>query len=338
MPVNLVLAMVRSVSESIVLERNPLMPQKKVIVVVGATGAQGGGVVRAILADKAGPFAARAVTRRPGADQAKALTALGAEVVAGDTDDPASLEKAFAGAYGAYCVTSFLEHSSPEREIRQATAMARASRKAGLQHVVWSTLEDTRKWIPLSDDRLPTLRGQYKLPHFDAKGEMDAFFAAEAAPTSYLLAAFYLENFISFGSGPRRQPSGVGGKRVAPDRENDWRTIGRKLTRRTDRDFMAEQADAGDVVWAETREYVALVRSSGRLLSILPETSSITISRARNKNATQSCRWRFLSAVSTLPCGLNSNAPSGPGASAGQTVFGARVTLPRPHRCGGAYR
>jgi uncharacterized protein YbjT (DUF2867 family) len=184
------------------------MPQKKVIVVVGATGAQGGGLVRAILADKAGPFAARAVTRRPGADQAKALTALGAEVVAGDTDDPASLEKAFAGAYGGYCVTNFWEHSSPEREIRQATAMAQASRRAGLQHVVWSTLEDTRKWIPLSDDRLPTLRGQYKVPHFDAKGEMDALFAVEAAPTSYLLAAFYWENFISFGSGPRRQPNG----------------------------------------------------------------------------------------------------------------------------------
>jgi len=184
------------------------MSEKKVIVVIGATGAQGGGLVRAIVADKSGPFAARAVTRKPGSDQAKALAGLGVEVVAGDTDDVAGLEKAFAGAYGAYCVTNFWEHASPEREILQATAMAKASRKAGLQHVIWSTLEDTRKWVPLSDDRLPTLRRQYKVPHFDAKGQMDTVFAAEAAPTSYLLPAFYWENFIYFGSGPRKEPGG----------------------------------------------------------------------------------------------------------------------------------
>ena len=184
------------------------MSEKNVIVVIGATGAQGGGLVRAIVADKSGPFAARAVTRKPGSDQAKALAGLGVEVVAGDTDDFASLEKAFAGAYGAYCVTNFWEHASPEREILQATAMAKASRKAGLQHVIWSTLEDTRKWVPLSDDRLPTLRRQYKVPHFDAKGQMDTVFAAEAAPTSYLLPAFYWENFIYFGSGPRKEPGG----------------------------------------------------------------------------------------------------------------------------------
>jgi uncharacterized protein YbjT (DUF2867 family) len=184
------------------------MSEKNVIVVIGATGAQGGGLVRAIVADKSGPFAARAVTRKPGSDQAKALAGLGVEVVAGDTDDVAGLEKAFAGAYGAYCVTNFWEHASPEREILQATAMAKASRKAGLQHVIWSTLEDTRKWVPLSDDRLPTLRRQYKVPHFDAKGQMDTVFAAEAAPTSYLLPAFYWENFIYFGSGPRKEPGG----------------------------------------------------------------------------------------------------------------------------------
>ena len=184
------------------------MSEKNVIVVIGATGAQGGGLVRAIVADKSGLFTARAVTRKPGSDQAKALAGLGVEVVAGDTDDFASLEKAFAGAYGAYCVTNFWEHASPEREILQATAMARASRKAGLQHVIWSTLEDTRKWVPLSDDRLPTLRRQYKVPHFDAKGQMDTVFAAEAAPTSYLLPAFYWENFIYFGSGPRKEPGG----------------------------------------------------------------------------------------------------------------------------------
>jgi len=137
------------------------MAEKKVIAVIGATGAQGGGLVRAILEDRVGPFTARAITRKPDADKAKALAALGVEVVAGDADDPAGLDHAFAGAYGAYCVTNFWEHFSADRESTQAAHMARASRKAGLQHVVWSTLEDTRKWVPLEDGRLPTLKDKY---------------------------------------------------------------------------------------------------------------------------------------------------------------------------------
>ena len=184
------------------------MPAKKVIAVIGATGAQGGGLVRAIAEDRDGPFAARAITRKPDSDKARALAALGVEVVAGDADDPAGLDRAFAGAYGAFCVTNFWEHFSAEREIVQATTMARATHKAGLQHVVWSTLEDTRNWVPLEDGRLPTLQGQYKVPHFDSKGSVDGVFAREAAPTTYLLAAFYWENFVYFGLGPRKNPDG----------------------------------------------------------------------------------------------------------------------------------
>jgi uncharacterized protein YbjT (DUF2867 family) len=183
------------------------MSEKKVIAVVGATGAQGGGLVRAILADREGPFVARAITRKPESEKARALASLGVEVVAGDADDPPSLDRAFAGAYGAFCVTNFWEHLSAEREGDQATAMARASRKAGVQHVIWSTLEDTRKWVPLDDARLPTLQGKYKVPHFDGKGAVDHVFAAEA-PTTYLLASFYWENFLYFGMGPRKAPNG----------------------------------------------------------------------------------------------------------------------------------
>lgn len=175
---------------------------------VGATGAQGGGLARAILADTGGEFALRAITRKPESEKARALAAQGAEVVAGDADEPATLERAFAGAYGAYCVTNFWEHGEPERELRQATALARATKKAGLQHVVWSTLEDTRKDFPLDDNRLGTLRGKYKVPHFDMKGEADAVFEAEGAPSSYILPAFYWDNFIYFGAGPRRQADG----------------------------------------------------------------------------------------------------------------------------------
>ena len=184
------------------------MPDERTIAVVGATGAQGGGLVRAILADPQQGFAARAITRKPESDKARALAAAGAEVVAGDADDPASMARAFAGAYGAFVVTNFWEHGSPDREFEQATGMARATKAAGLAHVVWSTLEDTRLAFPLDDARLKTLHGKYKVPHFDAKGEADAIFAGEAAPTSYLMAAFYWENFIYFGQGPRKGPDG----------------------------------------------------------------------------------------------------------------------------------
>jgi uncharacterized protein YbjT (DUF2867 family) len=184
------------------------MPDKKIIAVMGATGAQGGGLARAIAADRNGPFAARAITRKTDSEKAVALAKLGVEVVGGDADDPPSLERAMAGAFGVFCVTNFWEHFSAEREGAQATAMARATRKAGAQHVVWSTLEDTRRWVPLSDTRLPTLHGKYKVPHFDSKGCVDRVFAEEAAPTTYLLAAFYWENLIFFGMGPRKGPDG----------------------------------------------------------------------------------------------------------------------------------
>ena len=184
------------------------MSNKKIIAVFGATGAQGGGLAHAIAADKNGPFAARAVTRNPQSDKARALAALGMEVVAGDTDKPETLTGALAGAYGAFCVTNYWEHLSVDRESAQAEAMARATRAAGVKHVVWSTLEDTRKWVPVDDDRLPTLYGKYKVPHFDSKGAMDDLFAREAGPTSFIMAAFYWDNFIHFGMGPRKMEDG----------------------------------------------------------------------------------------------------------------------------------
>jgi uncharacterized protein YbjT (DUF2867 family) len=184
------------------------MGEKKVIAVVGATGAQGSGLVRAILDDRNGPFTVRALTRDVNSEKARALAAQGAEVVAADVDDVESLKRAFAGAYGAYCVTFFWAHFSPEKELAEAGAMAQAAKNAGLQHVIWSTLEDTRKWVPLSDDRMPTLMGKYKVPHFDAKGEADAIFTLLGVPTTFLLTSFYWENFIYFGMGPRKGADG----------------------------------------------------------------------------------------------------------------------------------
>jgi len=185
------------------------MPDRKIISVIGATGAQGGGVVRAIQADKSGSFAARAITRNPNAEKAQALRSAGVEVVGADIDKPETLDKAFAGAYGAFCVTNFWEHFSAEREVTQARNMAQAAKTAGLQHVIWSTLEDTRKWVPLEDNRMPTLQGKYKVPHFDGKGEADQFFRDLGVPTTFLLTAFYWENLIYFGAGPQRGPDGT---------------------------------------------------------------------------------------------------------------------------------
>ena len=181
---------------------------KKVIAVVGATGAQGGGLVRAILNDKNGPFTARAITRNASSDKAKALADAGAEVVTADLDDAKSLKKAFEGAHGVYCVTNFWEHFKPEKELSQARNMAQAAKDAGVKHVIWSTLEDTRESIPLSDDRMPTLMGKYKVPHFDGKGEANAVFTQLGVPTTFLLTSFYWDNFIYFGMGPKKGADG----------------------------------------------------------------------------------------------------------------------------------
>jgi len=190
-------------------EEEDLMSDKKVIAVVGATGSQGGGLVRTILKDRQGGFAARALTRDVNSIKAKELAKQGAELVAVDIGDEASLEKAFAGAYGAYCVTFFWAHFSPEREIAEATAMARAAKATGVRHVIWSTLEDTRKWVPLDDDRMPTLMDKYKVPHLDAKGEADHVFRDIGVPTTFLLTCFYWDNLINFGMGPRKGPDGA---------------------------------------------------------------------------------------------------------------------------------
>lgn len=184
------------------------MADKKIIAVVGATGAQGGGVVRAILNDKQGGYAARAITRNANSEKAKALAALGAEVVEANVDDVESLKKAFAGAHGAFCVTFFWDHLKPEKEIAEASNMARAAKETGIKHAIWSTFEDTRRFVPLSDNRMPTLLGKYKVPHFDGKAEANHFFTDLGVPTTFLLTSWYFENLIFWGSGPKKGPDG----------------------------------------------------------------------------------------------------------------------------------
>jgi uncharacterized protein YbjT (DUF2867 family) len=178
----------------------------RLIAVIGATGMQGGSVCRAILDDRGGGFSCRAITRDPGKDNAKGLAARGAEVVKADLDDVRSLERAFAGAHGAFCVTNFWEHLSATKEKAQAKNLADAARAAGVKHVIWSTLEDTRTLMSPSDTRMPMLQQNYRVPHFDAKAEADAYFSG--LPVTYLVTSFYWDNLYMFGMAPKKGDNG----------------------------------------------------------------------------------------------------------------------------------
>jgi uncharacterized protein YbjT (DUF2867 family) len=184
------------------------MAEKKTIAIFGATGAQGGGLAHAILQDSNSEFAVRAVTRDTQSDKAKELASMGAELVKGDVDDANSMRKALEGAYGAYFVTFFWSHFSAEKETAEAKSMAEAAKDAGLKHAIWSTLEDVRKYVPLSDTSMPTLQGKYKVPHFDGKGEADQYFIDAGVPVTFMLASYYWDNLIYFGMGPKRGADG----------------------------------------------------------------------------------------------------------------------------------
>jgi uncharacterized protein YbjT (DUF2867 family) len=184
------------------------MDQKRIIVVFGATGLQGGGVARAILSDRKSEFAVRAVTRDPASEKAKELAKMGAEVVSADIDDLQSLKRVLTGAYGAYFVTFFWAHYSAEREKAEAKNMALAAKEAGLKHVIWSTLEDVKKWVPLNDNSMPTLHGKYKVPHFEGKGESDRYFTDAGVPVTFLRASYYWDNIIYYGAGPKKISDG----------------------------------------------------------------------------------------------------------------------------------
>ncbi len=185
------------------------MAAAKVVAVIGATGAQGSGLCEAILGDPDGGFACRAITRNPASEKARALAAKGAEVVAADLDDEASLAAAYTGAHGVFGVTNYPETASVEHEQQQATNIARAASTANAAHVIWSTLDDTSQWLPLSDPRMPTLFGRYKVPHSDAKGQIDHVFTDLGLPTTFLLTCFYWDNFYNHGWGPTKDQDGA---------------------------------------------------------------------------------------------------------------------------------
>ncbi len=192
------------------------MSDKKLIAVVGGTGSQGGGLVRAILDDPAHEFRVRVLTRSAQSAAARELAAAGAEIAEADLDDGASVGRAFDGADGAFVVTNYwaersgndeAERTRAEMELAQADNAALAAKQAGVRHVVWSTLEDTRDVLG-ADDHVPTLEGRYKVPHFDAKAEADALFREYDVPTTFLRTTFFFEGFAG-GLGPTRADDGA---------------------------------------------------------------------------------------------------------------------------------
>ena len=182
------------------------MSDKKTIAVLGATGSQGGGLVRAILDDPAASFAVRALTRNADSDRARELADKGATVVEADLNNPAGLRHAFSGAHGAYVVTNFFESMSADVEKAQARAAAHAVKDAEVAHVIWSTLEDTRP--TLAGSGVPQLQGTYTVPHFDAKDEANAYFRELNVPTTFLRTTFFWEAF-THGLGPQRRGDGA---------------------------------------------------------------------------------------------------------------------------------
>jgi uncharacterized protein YbjT (DUF2867 family) len=167
--------------------------ERRTILVTGATGAQGGSVVRHLL--KRDRYAVRALTRTPGSERARALAKQGVEVVAGDLDDADSLRAGLDGCYGAFGVTNFWEHF--DREAQQGRNLVDAVADAGIRHFVFSTLPNVKALTG----------GEIEVPHFDIKGEMEDYARERGVPATFAQLAFYYENFYVFLK-PQRQDDG----------------------------------------------------------------------------------------------------------------------------------
>src|SRR5271154_6068957 len=173
---------------------------RKLIAVTGATGQQGGGVVRALQAS--GQFKVRALSRNPGKHRQ-----LAEEVVQGDLDRPETLKAAFAGADGVFLVTNFGQPGTDE--FKQATAAVRAAKEAGVKHFIWSTLPDVEA----------ISGGKFKVPHFTGKAKIDRIVKeAGFVHHTFVIAPFYYQNLVGV-SAPQKQADGSVGWALPLDPE-----------------------------------------------------------------------------------------------------------------------
>src|SRR5206468_1060048 len=178
---------------------------KQTIAVVGGTGAQGGGVVDALLAS--GQYAVRVVSRNPASTSAETLEQRGVRVVKGDLLEPSSLRAGFEGAHGVFLVTNFWDPTQMAKETEIGNAAVKEARAAGVQHFIWSTLPDAEKLTG----------GRLKLPHFTGKARVDAAVEAARFPRhAFVQAPFYFQNFLGMLA-PQPLPNGRRGWAVPMD-------------------------------------------------------------------------------------------------------------------------
>ena len=165
---------------------------RKLIAVIGATGRQGGSVVRALQAN--GEFRIRALTRNP-----RMHKGLADEVIEADMTRPETLAGALDGAYGVFVVTNFWEPGT--NEIAEAGAVIEAAKTAGVQHFVWSTLPDVEV----------ISGGKYHVPHFTDKAKVDALVKAAGFPHhTFVVAPFFYQNLLG-NLAPQKQQDGSTG-------------------------------------------------------------------------------------------------------------------------------
>jgi uncharacterized protein YbjT (DUF2867 family) len=173
---------------------------QKVIAVVGASGQQGGGVVRALQAR--GRFRVRALSRNP--DRHRHLAD---EVAQADLDQPETLTAALHGAHGVFAVTNFWSEGSDEH--KQATAAIAAAKDAGVDHFIWSTLPNVEA----------ISGGAFEVRHFAGKARIDPLVAAAGfAHHTFVVAPFYYQNLLG-AFAPQMQPRGSMGWTLPLDPE-----------------------------------------------------------------------------------------------------------------------
>ncbi|KAL7750520.1 hypothetical protein RI367_003855 [Sorochytrium milnesiophthora] len=177
----------------------PATQNKKLVAVLGATGAQGGSVARTLLRDYSDKYAVRALTRDPTSATAQDLVKLGAEAVACDVNDHASLEGAFSGAYAVFAVTTFadmaqIESNGPEFEIIQGKNIELAAQATNIQHLIWSSLDNIKK---LSGGRFSNVH------HFTSKATVEERLLASGLPVSVFVPGVYMTNYFAF---PQMRP------------------------------------------------------------------------------------------------------------------------------------
>ncbi|KAL8778421.1 MAG: hypothetical protein Q9213_007421 [Squamulea squamosa] len=163
------------------------MSDKKVFVVFGATGTQGGSVINSVLSDPAAAqeFRIRGITRDPSKPNAQALAARGVECVAGEIGDKASLTKAITGAHSVYAVTNYWEKMDQKLEFEQGKNIADICKETGVQHLIWSGLFNVTK---LSNGKYPNVY------HFDSKANIESYIREIGVPSSTFMPGFYMSN------------------------------------------------------------------------------------------------------------------------------------------------